>query len=403
MSSTAPRRAERPITRVDFVNLQPEVVPDAPAPQPDNHDLARAGAIPFGDMVIACSRSLVEETLRNAEVFSSADLVDQGNVRPLIPLAIDPPDHIRYRRVLDPLFAPRQIDRLEDDIVMRANHFIDRFVDRGECNFTAEFAELFPSSVFLGLMGLEWEELDTLVALRDGILRPGTPESAPEERTRVQKETAQQVYAYFDAVLDERATAPRDDILSLLTTAEAGGGRLTRDEMLDICFVMLTAGLDTVTDSLTCFWAFLAQHADHQRQLVEHPEVIPDAVEELLRWETPVPAVIRWAREDHSVGEHPVAAGHLVMANLSSANLDPEQYPDPLEVRFDRDVNSHLAFGGGIHRCLGSHLARRELRLALREWHRRIPEYSLAPGYQVAYKPPLRFVPDLELVWSTDR
>ena len=323
-----------------------------------------AGAIALGDMLIACSRSLVEETLRNADVFSSADLVDQGNDRPLIPLAIDPPDHIRYRRLLDPLFAPRQIDRLEDDITMRVNHFMDRFVDRGACNFTAEFAELFPSSVFLGMMGLDWEELDTLVSLRDGILRPGTAESTPEERTRLQRETAQRVYAYFDAVLEARAAAPRDDILSLLTTAQAGDERLTRDEMLDICFVLLTAGLDTVTDSLTCFWAFLAQHADHQQQLVEHPEVIPRAVEELLRWETPVPAVIRWAREDSSVGEHAVGAGHLVMANLSSANVDPEQFPHPLDVRFDREINRHLAFGSGIHRCLGSHLARRELRVA---------------------------------------
>ncbi|MGH8978597.1 MAG: cytochrome P450 [Acidimicrobiia bacterium] len=246
-------------------------------------------------------------------------------------------------------------------------------------------------------------EHETDVALRDGILRPGTSESRPEDRTRIQKETAQRVYAYFDAVLDERTAAPRDDILSLLTTVEAGDEHLTRDEMLDICFVLLTAGLDTVTDSLTCFWAFLAQHPDHQRQLVEHPEVIPNAVEELLRWETPVPAVIRWAREDHRVGEYPVAAGHLVMANLSSANVDPDQFTDPPDVRFDRDVNRHLAFGSGIHRCLGSHLARRELRVALSEWHRRIPEYELAPGYQVAYKPPLRFVPDLELVWSTHR
>jgi cytochrome P450 len=396
-------RAERPTTRVDFVNLQPEVVPDAPAPQPDNHDLAKLGALPLGDMLIACSRSLVEETLRNADVFSSADLVDQGNDRPLIPLAVDPPDHVRYRRLLDPLFSPRQVDRLEADMTMRVNHFIDRFEDRGACNFTAEFAELFPSSVFLGLMGLDWDELDTLVALRDGILRPGTPASTPEERTRIQKATAREVYAYFDAVLDERAAAPRDDILSLLTTAEAGDQRLTRDEMLDICFVLLTAGLDTVTDSLTCFWAFLAQNADHRRQLVEHPEIIPNAVEELLRWETPVPAVIRWAREDRTIGGHPVGAGNLVMANLSSANVDPEQVPDPLAVRFDREVNRHLAFGSGAHRCLGSHLARRELRVALSEWHRRIPEYSLAPGYKVAYKPPLRFVPDLALVWSTNR
>lgn len=399
----APRRADRPVTRVDFVNLQPEIAPDAPAPQPDNHELAKAGAIALGDTVIACSRALVEETLRKPEVFSSADLVDQGNIRPLIPLAVDPPEHARYRRLLDPLFAPRQVDRLEDDIARRANRFIDGFAARGECNFTTEFAELFPSSVFLGMMGLDWSELGTLIELRDGILRPGTAASTPEERTRIQRATAQRVYAYFDAVLDERARTPGDDILSALVTTEADGERLTREEALDICFVLLTAGLDTVTDSLTCFFAFLAQHPDHRRALVEHPERIPDAVEELLRFESPVPAVIRWAREDHDLGGHPVAAGHLVMANLSSANLDPQHFPDPLDVRFDRGVNRHLAFGGGIHRCLGSHLARRELRIALREWHRRIPEYALAPGYRVAYKPPLRFVPDLQLVWPPDR
>jgi cytochrome P450 len=171
--------------------------------------------------------------------------------------------------------------------------------------------------------------------------------------------------------------------------------------MLDISFVLLTAGLDTVTDSLTCFWAFLAQNAEHRRALVADPDLIPNAVEELLRWETPVPGAIRWAREDHPIGGKMVSAGHLVSVNLSAANVDPSEFPEPLEVQFDRPVNRHLAFGGGIHRCLGSHLARRELRVALREWHRRIPEYTLAPGYEVRYQPPLRFVPDLQLTWPT--
>jgi cytochrome P450 len=164
---------------------------------------------------------------------------------------------------------------------------------------------------------------------------------------------------------------------------------------------MLTAGLDTVTDSLTCFFAFLAQHPDHRRQIVQDPEVIPNAVEELLRWETPVPSTVRWAREDAEVGGQPVAAGHHVMVNLGAANLDPAEFDDPLEVRFDREANRHLSFGGGVHRCLGSHLARRELRIALREWHRRIPEYTLSPGYEVNYLPPLRYVPDLQLSWPT--
>ena len=307
---------------------------------------------------------------------------------------------MKYRRLLDPLFAPRRIDALEADIAGRVNHFVDAFAERGSCDFTAEFAELFPSSVFLGMMGLPWAELDTLIELRDGLLRPGTRDMQPAERSAIQRATAQRVYAYFDAILDERAAEPRDDILSLFVTTESEGERLTRDEVLAICFVLLTAGLDTVTDSLTCFFAFLAQHPDHRRRIVDDPDVIPNAVEELLRWETPVPAVVRWAREESVLGGATVEAGHHVLVNLSAANLDPAEFADPLDVQFDRPVNRHLAFGGGVHRCLGSHLARRELRVALREWHRRIPEYTLSPGYEVGYLPPLRFVPDLQLSWS---
>jgi cytochrome P450 len=398
MSVEGSKRADRPVRKLDFVN-SPASEADSTAPQPQNHVLAQQGAIEMHGMVVVNSRQLVKETLANAAVFSSADLIEQGNVRPLIPLGIDPPDHLKYRKLLDPLFAPRRIDALEDDIAARVHVLIDAFIERGSCDFTAEFAELFPSSVFLGMMGLPWEELSTLIRLRDGLLRPGTREMRPEERSRIQRETAQEVYAYFGAILDERAAEPRDDILSLLANAEVDRQRLSRNEMLDICFVLLTAGLDTVTDSLTCFWAFLAQHPEHRRELVARPERIPDAVEELLRWETPVPSVIRWAREERALGDCVVAAGHLVAVNLGAANLDPAEFPDPLEVRFDRPVNRHLAFGGGVHRCLGSHLARRELRVALREWHRRIPEYGLTPGYEVRYRPPLRFVPDLKLSW----
>lgn len=394
-------RADRPLMKADFVNSIERDLLVTTAPQPGNHELAQNGAFTADGTVIASSRALVDEVLQDPARFSSADLVEQGNVRPLIPLAIDPPDHLKYRRLLDPLFAPRRVDALEDDITARVNRFIDTFVDRGSCNFTDEFAEQLPASVFLGMMGLPWEELPSLIAMRDGLLRPGDSTSTPEVRSAIQRATAQDVYAYFDRVFDERAAAPRDDILSFLLDAEAGGERLTRHEMLDICFVLLTAGLDTVTDSLTCFFAFLAQHDEHRRLLVAQPDLIPDAVEELLRWETPVPAVVRWARETRTLDDQVAGAGHLVIANLSAANVDPLEFPDPLEVRFDRDVNRHLAFGGGVHRCLGSHLARRELRITLREWHRRIPEYTLSPGYEVAYRPPLRFVPDLQLTWPT--
>ncbi len=394
------KRASAPIAKLDFANfVSNPTSPDSPSPQSINSSLLATPALDLAGSVLVNTRGLVDEALKNPMLFSSENLVEQGNTLPLIPLNIDPPDHVKYRKLLDPLFAPRRIDLLEEDIAVRVNHFIDTFVDRGSCDFTAEFAELFPSSVFLGMMGLPWEELPSLVEMRDGVLRPGDKEMTPEARSEIQRQTAQRVYRYFDAILDERARQPRDDILSLFAGAEADGEKLTRDEMLAICFVLLTAGLDTVTDSLTCFFAFLAQQPHHRREIVADPAIIPNAVEELLRWETPVPSAVRWAREDTEIGGVSVEAGHHVLVNISAANLDPAEFDDPLEVRFDRPVNRHLAFGGGVHRCLGSHLARRELRVALREWHRRIPEYVLSPGYEVTYMPPLRFVPDLRLSW----
>jgi cytochrome P450 len=314
-------------------------------------------------------------------------------------LSVDPPVHVKYRKILDPLFAPKRMEALEDDITERVNHFIDAFVDRGECHFTDEFAVLFPSSVFLGLMGLPWEELDTLLRLKDGIMRPKADPADLESAGRIRRETGVEIYAYFDAILDEREREPRDDILTQFLTFEIDGERLTREDILDICFLFLIAGLDTVTDTLTCSFAYLGAHPDHRRQLVDDPTLIPAAVEELLRWETPVPNVLRMATGATEISGCPVGAGAFVAVNLGSANVDEAEFPDAYEVRFDRASNRHLAFGGGVHRCLGSHLARRELRVAMREWHRRIPDYTIKPGIELHYPAGLRSVENLELCW----
>ncbi len=385
------------------VMLAAESLGDASCPQPIYQHLVEAEVVEVSEgMCMVASRRAVEATFKNTEVFSSEGFLELGNVRPLIPLSVDPPRHLKYRKILDPIFAPRQMDAIEDDVTARVNHFIDQFEAKGECHFTHEFAEQFPSAVFLGLMGLPWEELDTFLRLKDGIIRPGGIEMEQEERQKIQHDTGQELYAYFDAILDERLKAPKDDILTRFNTAEIDGEKLTREEILDICFLFFIAGLDTVTDSLSCFFAFLAQNDEHRRQIVEHPEIIPSAVEELLRWETPVPNVPRMAvTEGCPVAGHTVPAGSFVLVNVGAANVDPAEYPDPMDVRFDRDVNRHLAFGGGVHRCLGSHLARRELRVTLREWHRRIPEYSIKPGVELQYAAGLRMVENLELVWPT--
>ena len=252
-------------------------------------------------------------------------------------------------------------------------------------------------------MGLPWEELDTFLRLKDGILRPGDGESDIEAMTRIQAETGQEIYRYFDAILDEREQQPRDDILSHFLAAEVDGDRLTREEILDICFLFLIAGLDTVTDSLSCFYAFLAQHPTHRRMLAGDPAMISGAVEELLRWESPVPNPPRLVTTDSELLGERLPAGCVLQLGLGPANVDPDVIDDPFDVRFDRGTNPHVAFGVGVHRCLGSHLARRELRVALREWHRRIPEYELVPGTELQYPPGLRSVQNLQLRWPAGR
>ncbi|HEY8525318.1 MAG TPA: cytochrome P450 [Acidimicrobiales bacterium] len=373
---------------------------DLANPQPKYRDLIELGGVvnATDKVAVLASRQAVETALKDPGTFSSEGFLDLGNTRPLIPLSVDPPRHVKYRKILDPLFAPKRMDAHEADITARFNRFVDAFADRGSCHFTDELATPFPSAIFLGLMGLPWEELDTFLRLKDGILRPA-PGGTLDEQAAVRRATGQEIYAYFDAMLDERAAEPQDDILTHLLRAEIDGERLSREEILDICFLFLIAGLDTVTDSLTCMFAFLAQHPGHRRQIAGDPSIIAHAVEELLRWETPVPQVPRRATKDTEVAACPIKAGTFVSVMVGAANVDPAELPDGDQVRFDREQNRHLAFGGGVHRCLGSHLARRELRVALREWHRRIPDYELKPGVELHYPLGLRTVENLELVW----
>ncbi len=347
-------------------------------------------------------RAEVEFTLRHPELFSSAmEAVDLGQERPLIPLQVDPPDHVKYRRLLDPVFAPRQMALIEGDIAVLVNELIDRFIGRDGCEFGAEFAVPLPSAVFLRLMGMPLSDLETFLEMKDGILRPQG--STMEEVKAGQREWAARIDGYFQAALEDRAKARRDDLLSKLLDAEVAGDRLTQDEILGMCFLLLIAGLDTVTDSLECAFAYLAQHADARSALVADPELIPSAVEELLRWETPVTTVVRVAAVDTEIGGCPIPKGTKVAVALGAANTDDTTMADADVVDLARSPNRHLAFGGGVHRCLGSHLARAELRVALREWHRRIPQYHLTPGTDLVYLPGLRQIERLPLTFSESR
>ena len=381
---------------------------DLSAPQEGYRNVIKGGGIidPGEGALITFDRELTDHVLRHHELFSSRVEMKLGNVRPLIPLNVDPPLHSKYRKLLDPLFAPKRMDEQEEDITRRVNVLIDGFIDRGECNFTEEFAEIFPTSVFLGLMGLPENELRMFLRLRDGILHAEHIDADAlfdvDKRAAVMEKTGQEIYQYFGNLIDERTKNPANDVISRFIAAEIDGERLSREDILDICFLFLIAGLDTVSDSLTCMYAFLATHPEHRKQIVDDPSCIPNAVEELLRWESPVPmGVPRVATEDTELPNGcPVKKGTAVIVQYGGANVDDKTCPEPFDVRFDRDTNRHIAFGGGVHRCLGSHLARRELRITLREWHQRIPDYHLKPGHEkLEYPPGLRHVKDLTLAW----
>jgi cytochrome P450 len=356
------------------------------------------GRVVDGGMAVGLHGDVVA-ALRTPEVYSSSyEAVRIGQVRPLIPLQLDPPDQLAYRKLLDPLFAPKRVAQLEAPVRELARTMVEGVAEDGRCNFNRAIAEPFPSMVFLELLGLPVSLTDEFIALKDGIIRPTG--ATAEEREAVVAETGQRIYAVLEEVLDARTQDPQDDFISGFLTAEVEGRRLSRDEVVDICYLFFLAGLDTVTASLDCMLAFLAQHPDHRRQVAEDRGVVPRAVEELLRWETPVPGVVRRTTRDAELSACPIPAGTQVFLLLGSANTDESVWDRADEVDFDREVNRHLAFGGGVHRCLGSHLARLELRVMLEEWHARVPDYALPPGTVLDYSAGIRQIDDLPLVWE---
>lgn len=371
-------------------------------PQPDLRDKFAQGGIiqPKEDLFMVGSREGVAQVCAPDAAFTSKEAIRIGNVRPQIPMHYDPPEHAKYRKQLDYLFSPTRMKAVESEIVNRANALIDTFIDRGECNFTNEFAEPFPGMIFLDLMGLPQSDRLTLQKMVDAIFHPGEGITTDiDEIARIQNGGGQDVYDYFTDVIAERRKSPQEDVVSGFLEAEVDGRPLTTEEMLDMCFTLLVGGLDTVKATLTCFMAFLGQNSPHRERLVNDPDIIPQATEELLRWETPTTLFIRRSTADQEVLGCPVRAGQMVVLNNAAANLDPDLFQDPMTVDFDRKPNRHIAFGAGVHRCLGSHLARRELNVALQEWHRRIPNWSLRPGTNLKSSVPIRMIDNLELVW----
>ena len=359
---------------------------DAACPQQAYHDLALASPFTGPDGMPHITRMAEVIALNRHPAVHQTDGVhfNLGGKRPLIPLDLDGPEHTRFRRLLDPLFSPKSVARLADQVRERTNALIDGFAGTGEVELFEAFCVPLPSQIFIRLLGLPMSDLPRFVAFKDATVRPeGATE---EERDAYKARAGDAMYAYLQDVLEaRRREPPRDDLIGGFLTTEVGGDRLSDDDIIDICYLLVIAGLDTVTSSISCLVAWLAQHPEERDRLVKDPSLLPAAIEELMRYESPVHIGHRWVSEDIEIEGRRLPGGTKVAVLWASANLDPDAISSPLEVDLQRTDARHVGFASGFHRCLGSNLARLELRIALEELHRRIPDYHITPGAEPVY------------------
>jgi cytochrome P450 len=306
----------------------------------------------------------------------------------LAPVALDPPAHAGYRRVMDPMISPRVVQEMEASIRARAAALVERIRPAGGCEFIDEVAIQFPTRVFTSWLGLAEEQTGDFVAVVAAILHD--PSGSPA--------AAMTAVGVLRELIEARAAEPRDDLISKLIRMRPDSRPLERAELLGVAFLLFLAGLDTVTAAMSFSIAHLARNPDQRAALATGATPAATAVEELLRRYSFVNVPRRLSRDAEVAGVS-MKAGDLLLLSTQLASTDDAEYADPLAVDFDRGPIRHYGFGAGVHRCLGSHLARLELRVFLEEWHARIPAYELAapPAGYVGAVMGLR---ELRLTWS---
>ncbi len=298
-----------------------------------------------------------------------------GNKRPLLPLEVDPPIHNKYRSLIAPVFSPARIAALEPQIRDITNALIDTVIAKGECEFISAIAQPVPTKMFVKMLGIPEAEAEDFKKWNFDILHGHHAD--PSGATRAAAGLAAR--ERLTAILEERKKHRGDDIISILIDSEVDGERLDEEELLDIGFLLFLAGLDTVQGAMGFQYAYLATHPEQRDRLVKDPSLIPNATEELLRWDGIVVAGRNVTRDFEYKG-HQFKQGQQVVFINRPADRDPRQFDHPELVDFDRTPNRNIAFGAGPHRCVGSHLARIELQVVHEEMHRRLPTYRLKPG-----------------------
>ena len=314
----------------------------------------------------------------------------------------DPPDHDRLRGLLQSSFTPKQLESSRDRIQRTVDALLDRVVAGGAMDFIRALAFPLPAIVIAGLMGAPEEDLESIKTWSDRLA--AYLGGAVDDRDNFAEASVGllALVDYFRTLLRERERAPRDDLMSLMLRAEHEGDRLTRDEVVANCILLLFAGHETTTNLVGNGIFHLLRHPAQAALLRADPSLLHGAVEELLRYDGPVPATMKVATADVHIRGRTIHRGDMVVPFLASANRDPRQFPDPDTLDVRRQPERHVAFAAGIHYCLGAWLARVEARVVLDTVFRRLPGLALAPG-EPKWKPMifLRGLEALPVTWGT--
>ena len=324
----------------------------------------------------------VRDIYKHPEIFSSESITpwEPDPVYRFVPTQVDAPDHIKYRRIVNPWFAPPAIERAGSKVRDTCRALVEQVAPRGACDFATEFGLRYPTEVFLSVIGVDPADADRFVEWIEDFFGGFGGDAAGLEPMAKALESIRE---YWVAALDERRGEPEPregDLASHLLHATFEDRPLTDAEILDMLTVLVLAGLDTTRASLGYLFRHLADHPEDRRRLIAEPALIPAAVEEALRLYTIIFGDGRKVTRDTEFHGVALKRGDMVYGLVSGANRDPRAYDRPHEFVIGRERNNHLTFASGPHKCLGLHLARREMQVAVEEWLRVIPDFEVAPG-----------------------
>jgi cytochrome P450 len=328
--------------------------------------------------------------LREAPIFKDTSrIAPPDTLTPLdrAMLQRDPPDHTRLRRLASHAFTPRRVQSLEPHIERMSLDLLERIRERGTADFIADYARPLPIMVIAELLGVPFEDHDRFSVWSDQIMAGSDSVLGSEDAVRASQEAMASLVAYFASLIEQRRQRPRDDLISALIAARDAEDRLSEDELLGMCVLLLIAGHETTVNLIGNGLLTLLRHPEQLNLLRRQPEYLTSAIEEMLRYESPVQrSTPRFAAEPFAIGGERIEAGQQISLMFGAANRDPAHFSAPDRFDITRQPNPHLGFGMGIHYCLGAPLARIEARVAFTHILERLPAIRLATDTP-AWKP----------------